>query len=64
MVYAMRLILTRRIFRSDSYSLRHVAISSMMAPKGLASAVLATPPLQFGVAGGDVIRDTTYMAVR
>ncbi len=63
MVYAMRLILTRLIFRNDSYSLRDTAISSMMGPKGLASAVLATLPLQFGVAGGDVIRDTTYMVV-
>jgi len=35
----------------------------MMAPKGLASAVLATLPLQFGVVGGELIRDTTYMVV-
>jgi NhaP-type Na+/H+ and K+/H+ antiporter len=29
----------------------------------LASAVLATLPLQFGVVGGEVIRDVTYMVV-
>jgi cell volume regulation protein A len=34
-----------------------------MAPKGLAAAVLATLPLEYGVAGGEVIRDTTYMVV-
>lgn len=63
MVYAMRLGLARFIFRDDSYSLRDTAIASMMAPKGLAAAVLATLPLQYGVAGGEMIRDTTYMVV-
>ena len=63
MVYAMRLVLTRSIFRDASYSLRDTAIASMMAPKGLAAAVLATLPLEYGVAGGEVIRDTTYMVV-
>lgn len=63
LVYAMRLILVRLTFRNESFNLRDTAISSMMAPKGLASAVLATLPLQFGVAGGEIIRDTTYMVV-
>jgi cell volume regulation protein A len=63
LVYAMRLILIRLTFRNERFSLRDTAISSMMAPKGLASAVLATLPLQFGVVGGEVIRDTTYMVV-
>jgi cell volume regulation protein A len=63
MVYAMRLVLTRSIFRDASYSLRDTAIASMMAPKGLAAAVLATLPLEYGVAGGEVIRDATYMVV-
>ena len=63
MVYVMRLGLTRYIFRDASYSLRDAAVTSMMAPKGLAAAVLATLPLQYGVVGGDVIRDVTYMVV-
>ncbi len=63
MVYAMRLGLTRLIFRDDSYSLRDAAFTSMMAPKGLAAAVLATLPLQNGIAGGEMIRDVTYMVV-
>jgi Na+:H+ antiporter len=63
MVYAMRLGLTRLVFRDESYNLRDTALTSMMAPKGLASAVLATLPLEYGVAGGEVIRDTTYMVV-
>ena len=63
MVYAMRLGLTRFIFRGPGYSLRDAAFTSMMAPKGLAAAVLATLPLQNGVAGGEMIRDATYMVV-
>lgn len=63
LVYVMRLVLTRIIFRAPDYSLRDAAITSMMAPKGLAAAVLASLPLQYGVAGGEVIRDTTYMVV-
>ncbi len=63
MVYLMRLGLARLIFRDHGYGLRDTAIASMMAPKGLASAVLATLPLQYGIAGGEMIRDTTYMVV-
>jgi len=63
MVYVIRLVLTRYIFRDGSYSLRDAAITSMMAPKGLAAAVLATLPIEYGVMGGEVIRDTTYMVV-
>jgi NhaP-type Na+/H+ or K+/H+ antiporter len=62
-VYVMRLILTRFVFCDAGYSLRDTAFTSMLAPKGLAAAVLAALPLQYGVAGGEVIRDTTYMVV-
>lgn len=63
LVFGMRLLLTRLLFRAEVYSLRDAAITSMMAPKGLAAAVLATLPLQYGVEGGEVIRDVTYMVV-
>lgn len=63
LVFAMRLLLTRHALRSEAYSLRDSAFTSMMAPKGLAAAVLAALPLQSGVEGGEVIRDTTYMVV-
>ncbi len=61
--YLMRLFLTRYLFQGESYNLRDAAITSMMAPKGLAAAVLATLPMEFGVAGGETIRDVTYMVV-
>lgn len=63
LVYVLRLLLTRVVFRDPGYTLRDTAITSMMAPKGLAAAVLASLPLQYGIAGGEVIRDTTYMVV-
>lgn len=63
LVFAMRLGLTRIVFRDASYGLRDTAITSMMVPKGLAAAVLAALPLHYGVDGGETIRDTTYMVV-
>ena len=63
LVYVLRLLLTRVVFRDPSYTLRDTAVTSMMAPKGLAAAVLAALPLQYGIAGGETIRDTTYMVV-
>lgn len=63
LVFAMRTGLTRFVYRDASYTLRDSAITSMMAPKGLAAAVLAGLPLQYGVTGGEIIRDTTYMVV-
>jgi NhaP-type Na+/H+ or K+/H+ antiporter len=35
----------------------------MMAPKGLAAAVLASLPMQFGVPGAEQIRDVAFMTV-
>ena len=63
LVFVMRTGLTRFIYRDVGYNLRDTALTSMMAPKGLAAAVLAGLPLQYGVAGGETIRDTTYMVV-
>ena len=36
---------------------------AIMAPKGLAAVVLATIPLQQGVAGGELIKNVTYGVV-
>lgn len=62
-IYVMRIVLSRLVFSSPTYSLRDTAFTSMFAPKGLAAAVLAALPLQYGVVGGEIIRDTTYMVV-
>jgi NhaP-type Na+/H+ or K+/H+ antiporter len=63
LVFALRLMLVRWIHRGSDIQLRDAAVTAIMAPKGLAAAVLATLPLQYGIEGGDVIRDVAYMAV-
>ena len=62
-VFGARVALSRFVYRGQEFGLRDAAISSMMAPKGLAAAVLAVVPLQYGIVGGEVIRDTANMAV-
>ena len=42
---------------------KDVSVMAVMVPKGLAAVVLATIPLQQGVAGGEIIRDITYGVV-
>jgi len=63
LVFLTRIVLARFVFAADRFSLRDSAIASMLAPKGLAAAVLASLPLQYGVAEGALIRDTAYMVV-
>jgi potassium/hydrogen antiporter len=62
-VFAVRTGLVRQLYRGPDVSLRDAAVTSMMAPKGLAAAVLATLPLQYGIVGGEIIRDVSYMVV-
>lgn len=61
-LFLMRIVVTR-FTTGDGFSARDIAITSMMAPKGLAAAVLATIPVQHGLPGGELMRDTTYMVV-
>ena len=61
-IFLVRILLTRFIVDQD-YSPHDAAITSMMAPKGLAAAVLATLPMQYGIEGSEIIRDTTYTVV-
>ena len=61
-VYLARVVITARVADRD-ISVRDAALTSIMVPKGLAAAVLATVPLHAGVAGGEAIRDVTYAVV-
>jgi len=63
LVFLTRILLARFVFAAESFSLRDSALASMLAPKGLAAAVLAGLPLQYGMAEGALIRDTAYMVV-
>lgn len=62
LIFAMRIPVVRLALRKG-LSKRDATVSSFMVPKGLAAAVLASVPLQFGVAGGEVIRSTTFAVV-
>ncbi len=61
------IILTRplsiRLLTKKDTSASEVAIMSVMTPKGLVPAVLASIPLQEGLANGDVIMDLCYSIV-
>lgn len=61
-LFIMRLVVTRYTV-GDGFTPRDAAITSMMGPKGLAAAVLATVPVQQDMIGGEIMRDTTYMVV-
>lgn len=43
--------------------MKDTSIMAIMAPKGLAAAVLASIPLQQGITGGELIRSITYSVV-
>ena len=62
-LYFIRAFAVRSIMRPASPGWQESFSQSIMAPKGLASAVLAAAPLQAGVAGADAIRDFSYIAV-
>ena len=53
----VRVMIPRRIPVADA------AYMSIMEPKGLASAVLASMPLQAGIAAGQTIQDVTYIVI-
>jgi NhaP-type Na+/H+ or K+/H+ antiporter len=52
-----------KLFTRKDYSASEVAIMSVMTPKGLVPAILASIPLQMGLTGGEVIMDLGYSVV-
>ncbi len=46
-----------------SFNKRDASLMSIMAPKGLAAAVLASIPFQIGIEGGELIRDLVFSAI-
>lgn len=61
-IYILRFFAARQLLPRDTLR-RDVRYSAIMAPKGLASAVLAGLPLAAGMAGAEEIRDATYIIV-
>ncbi|MBU0488494.1 MAG: cation:proton antiporter [Bacteroidetes bacterium] len=52
-----------RVFAAKKAEPRDLAIMSIMTPKGLVPAVLASLPLQYGLKGGETIQDMGYSIV-
>lgn len=62
LVYAGRLIITR-VFLSRKNAWKDAAYTSIMIPKGLAAAILASLPVQEGLAGGEKIQSMAFYLV-
>ena len=52
-----------KLFTRKDHSVSEVAIMSVLTPKGLVPAILASIPLQMGLASGEVIMDLGYSVV-
>ncbi|OGT92239.1 MAG: hypothetical protein A2083_06915 [Gemmatimonadetes bacterium GWC2_71_9] len=61
-IYLGRLTVTQQLLDRGT-PVRDAVMVSVMVPKGLAAAVLASIPLQAGIAGGELVRDVTYAIV-
>jgi NhaP-type Na+/H+ or K+/H+ antiporter len=62
-VYLVRLGIVTKVMRGVSPGWEESYELSVMAPKGLAAAVLASVPLERGMAGGEVIQSFSYFVV-
>lgn len=54
---------TVRILPRRNFDLRDRTVMTIMSPKGLVPAVLASIPLYMGIQGGDLIQELTYAVV-
>jgi cell volume regulation protein A len=62
-IYVSRVGIVRITVSGVSPGWEESAMTAMMAPKGLAAAVLASMPLSRGLPGGEAIQNFTYMVV-
>lgn len=62
LVFMMRLLLIKGL-ASRTYTPRESAIMSIMVPKGLAAAVLASLPVQYGLPGAEIVPAIVYPVV-
>jgi NhaP-type Na+/H+ or K+/H+ antiporter len=62
-IYLARPMLVRATMQAVSPSWEDSSMASVMVPKGLASAVLASVPLSRGLPGGETVQSFAYMVV-
>ena len=64
LLFAIRVLVVRMsLFPRSSFSRFDASISGAMNPKGLAAAVVASMPLQFGIAKGEVIQSAAFSVI-
>lgn len=62
-LFVSRIPAVRWTLSVEKYSRYEAIVAALMTPKGLAAAVLASLPLQAGLAGADIIQDVTYAVI-
>lgn len=62
-VFAIRFIATRIVFRPKRYSRFDAMMVTAMGPRGLACAVIAMIPVQRNLVGGQFIQDTVFAVI-
>ena len=62
-IYLARPFLVRTMMRVGSPGWEDSSLASVMVPKGLAAAVLASVPLRMGLPGGETVQSFAYMVV-
>jgi NhaP-type Na+/H+ or K+/H+ antiporter len=62
-IYTIRTLIVRFVMRASSPGWQESFAQSVMAPKGLAAAVLAAVPAERGIANGALIQDFAYFGV-
>lgn len=63
LIFVTRYIAIRLLMRPKKYSRLDAMVSVAMGPRGLACAVLATIPLQRGIAGGQWLQDIIFAII-
>lgn len=62
-ILVTRYLAIKIVFNSKKYPLLDALVATAMGPRGLACAVLATIPLQKGLAGGQWLQDTLFTLI-
>lgn len=63
LIFVTRYFAVKILFKKEDYSLMDRIVATGMGPRGLACAVLATIPLQKGIAGGEWLQDIMFALI-
>lgn len=63
MIFVTRYLCVRLVYKKEKYSQQDSMVTAGMGPRGLACAVLATIPMQRGIAGGEWLQSTLFAII-